>query len=96
MKLFLKRYAGTGVFIVLIDVLLALWLAPPRLSGWTSVTVGPGQTLWGLSETYCPHTDPRDVVGAIEARNHIGATIQPGEVLFVPTKVRRWWTRLVF
>jgi hypothetical protein len=92
----IKRYVGMGTFVLLIEALLLLRVMPPGFNGWKSVTVGPGQTLWELGEMYCPNTDPRYVVGAIETRNHIDANIQPGDVLWVPTKSVSVWARLVF
>lgn len=92
----IKRYVGIGTLVLCIEALLVLRSLPPGFDGWKSVTVGPGETLWAIGEAYCPNTDPRYVVGAIETRNHVGTNIQPGDVLWVPTKPVPIWTRLAF
>ena len=92
----IKPYAGWMACFACVLSLLMLRFVPPVLSGWTEVIVAPGQTLCSLAEK-CP-ANPWDVVNAIAAHNHISAdeTLQPGEVLEVPTKASPFWTRLVF
>lgn len=50
----------------------------------TSYTVQPGDTLWGIAETYCPESHTGNVVLKIERLNGISGYIQPGQVLEVP------------
>ncbi|GMA59468.1 hypothetical protein C7445_1223 [Alicyclobacillus sacchari] len=92
----LKQYAGWLAIATCLISLLMLRFAPPVLTGWIEVVVAPGQTLWSLAEQ-CP-ANPWDVVNAIAVHNHISLdqTLQPGEVLEVPTKMSPFWTRLVF
>lgn len=50
-----------------------------------SVTVQPGQTLWGIAVQHYPDSDPRAAISAIESANHLkGAGIAPGERLLLP------------
>ncbi|WP_040288143.1 LysM peptidoglycan-binding domain-containing protein [Alicyclobacillus hesperidum] len=92
----LKQYAGWLAIATCLISLFILRFAPPVLTGWTEVVVAPGQTLWSLAEQ-CP-ANPWDVVNAIAVHNHISLdqTLQPGEILEVPTKTSPFWTRLVF
>ena len=48
------------------------------------VMVQSGDTLWGISELYCPEDmDKREYIHAIEADNDCGAVIRPGDALTV-------------
>ncbi|GAA3405613.1 hypothetical protein GCM10011577_10610 [Pseudarthrobacter polychromogenes] len=50
-----------------------------------SVTVQPGQSLWGIAATVAPERDARDVVADIVQLNNLSAgTVFPGQQLFVP------------
>lgn len=50
-----------------------------------SVTVQPGQSLWGIAGAAAPERDPRDVIAEIIQLNDLrGGRIQPGQQLFVP------------
>ncbi|MHC8607316.1 MULTISPECIES: LysM peptidoglycan-binding domain-containing protein [Paenarthrobacter] len=50
-----------------------------------SVTVQPGQSLWGIAGAAAPERDPRDVIAEIIELNDLrGGRIQPGQQLFVP------------
>ncbi|MGP0223804.1 MULTISPECIES: LysM peptidoglycan-binding domain-containing protein [unclassified Paenarthrobacter] len=50
-----------------------------------SVTVQPGQSLWGIAGAAAPDRDPRDVIAEIIQLNDLpGGRIQPGQQLFVP------------
>lgn len=91
---FIKRYSGFAAFLCVVEAILVIQVYPPSFAGWEQVTVSSGQTLWTLGQTYCPDSDPRDVYSAIEARNHIDSNIQPGDVLWVPTKSISAWQRL--
>lgn len=59
---------------------------PPAFSGWKQVVVTPGQTEWEICHQYCPNADTRDVVQALIGYNHVGDKVQPGDMLWVPTK----------
>ncbi|MDO5864139.1 MULTISPECIES: LysM peptidoglycan-binding domain-containing protein [Paenarthrobacter] len=50
-----------------------------------SVTVQPGQSLWGIAGAAAPERDPRDVIAEIIELNDLrGGRIQPGQQLLVP------------
>jgi len=50
-----------------------------------TVTVQPGQSLWGIAGAAAPERDPRDVISEIIQLNDLrGGRIQPGQQLFVP------------
>lgn len=50
-----------------------------------TVTVQPGQSLWGIAGAAAPERDPRDVIAEIIQLNDLrGGRIQPGQQLFVP------------
>ena len=50
-----------------------------------SVTVQPGQSLWGIAGAAAPERDPRDVIAEIIQLNDLrGGRILPGQQLFVP------------
>lgn len=49
-----------------------------------TVTVQPGDTLWGLAETIAPNQDPRDVVVELQNLNGIHGAVVPGQVLSIP------------
>ena len=62
---------------------------PPRFSDWHKVVVQPGQSLWSICVSNCPQADTRIVIDAVCQRDHIvgNKCIQPGQVLYVPTRV---------
>jgi len=68
---------------------LLVWLAAisapgssPRPAMPATVTVHAGDTLWSIASRYAGDGDPRAVVAAIEARNHlVDARVLPGQVL---------------
>ncbi len=65
-------------------VAVALWPAatPQRL---VDVTVGPGDTLWGIAGEVAPDRDPRAVIAEIEELNGLtSAALRVGVVLRVP------------
>ena len=48
--------------------------------------VRPGDTLWSIARRSSPSTDPRLVVGAITAANHVDpAALVPGQQLTIPS-----------
>ncbi|MGR0162060.1 LysM peptidoglycan-binding domain-containing protein [Paenarthrobacter nitroguajacolicus] len=50
-----------------------------------TVTVQPGQSLWGIAGAAAPERDPRDVIAEIIQLNDLrGGRILPGQQLFVP------------
>ena len=77
-------------------VALSLMIALPTLSSarlyaastqrYTTVTVGPGDTLWSIAATHGPaNADIQETIDRITEANHLSiATIQPGEHLRIP------------
>jgi hypothetical protein len=54
---------------------------------YTWVTVGPGDTLWGLAAGAVPGDDPRKTVGRIIEMNRLnGGGVQAGQRLAVPVE----------
>ena len=54
-------------------------------TGWVSVTVAPGDTLWSLAESTRPGQDPRPAIAEIRSTNGLeSSTLQPGQVLLIP------------
>ena len=52
-----------------------------------SVTVQPGESLWGIAAAVDPGRDPRDVVADIVQLNNLdGGRVMPGQRIFVPSK----------
>ena len=50
-----------------------------------TVTVQPGESLWGIAASVAPKRDARDVVADIVQLNNLPAgTVFPGQELFVP------------
>ena len=82
-----------GIFFVVVVIAVIsgfrTTVLPPRFSGWHQVVVQPGQSLWSICVSNCPQADTRIVIDAVCQRDHIAGNrcIQPGEVLYVPTKV---------
>ena len=85
---------GRAVILLLAAVAI-LALAPWRAiastpegtvpTGWVSVTVAPGDTLWAFAESAHPGADPRPAIAEIKAANGLASsTLQPGQVLLVP------------
>lgn len=55
------------------------------LTPTVSVTVQPGESLWGIASALAPERDPRDVVADIVQLNNLtGGAVTPGQQLFVP------------
>ena len=51
-----------------------------------TVTVQPGQSLWGIAATVAPERDARDVVADIVQLNNLeAARVVPGQALFIPS-----------
>ncbi len=77
-------------------VALSLMVALPTLSSarlyaastqrYTTVTVGPGDTLWSIAVAHGPaNADIQETIDRITEANHLNvATIQPGEHLRIP------------
>ena len=54
-------------------------------SGWATIAVEPGDTLWSLAQAADPGADPRPLIAEIRRVNGLGAsTLQPGQSLAVP------------
>lgn len=57
------------------------------LTPTVSVTVQPGESLWGIAGAVAPERDPRDVVADIVQLNNLdGGKVMPGQQIFVPSK----------
>ena len=57
------------------------------LTPTVSVTVQPGESLWGIAAEAAPERDARDVIADIVQLNNLsGGTVLPGQQLFVPVK----------
>ena len=75
---------------------LGLMIALPMLSSvrlyaasaqhYTTVTVQPGDTLWGLAAAHAgPTADVQEIVDRISDSNHLrSGALQPGEQLRIP------------
>lgn len=54
---------------------------------FVTVTVEPGDTLWGIAQEVAPAADPRDVVDAIVRLNALeGVTIAAGQEIAIPAQ----------
>lgn len=52
-----------------------------------TVSVAPGDSLWGIAAEVAPGADPRDVIDDIMALNNLSTvTIQAGDEIAIPTK----------
>ena len=64
--------------------------APAAMSvagGYETVSVGDGETLWGIASSRYPNADPRLKVAQIEQLNGLsGPTIEAGQRLKVPAR----------
>lgn len=49
-----------------------------------TITVQPGDTLWGIAKDVAPGEDPREVIAEIERLNSVGTVLQAGDELVVP------------
>lgn len=49
-----------------------------------TVTVQPGDTLWGIATEIAPHDDPRDVIIELQKLNDISGAVQAGVTLDIP------------
>lgn len=57
------------------------------LTPTVSVTVQPGESLWGIAAAVAPERDTRDVVADIVQLNNLdGGKVMPGQQVFVPSK----------
>lgn len=60
---------------------------PAQNSPTISVTVGAGETLWGLASQHAPDRDPRDVVAEMVELNNLGTSVvQAGQSISIPTE----------
>lgn len=75
---------GIIAAVVVIAVLLAGAGRAEREYSEEVITVQSGDTLWGISEQYCPDDmDKREYIRAIEVDNGCGSDIRVGDVLTV-------------
>lgn len=59
--------------------------APPAT--FDRVTVGAGDTLWGIAESVAPEADPRDVIDAIVRLNALtSGGLQAGQTIAIPAE----------
>lgn len=75
---------GIIAAVAVIAVLLAGAGRAEREYSEETVTVQSGDTLWGISDAYCPdYMDKREYIRAIETDNDCGSDIRVGDVLTV-------------
>lgn len=60
---------------------------PEQFSGWRKITVASGQSEWQIAIRAVPDANPVEAVAAIQRRNRIGAVLQAGQCIWIPTKV---------
>jgi len=87
---------GRAVLLFLIGMPIALWLLLAQLNGGAAtgslesgtvpvVVVEPGESLWSVAERVAPGADPRDVIDAVIAFNHLSsADVMAGQQLGIP------------
>ncbi|OJX68410.1 MAG: hypothetical protein BGO95_02740 [Micrococcales bacterium 73-13] len=93
---------GRTVLLLLIGLPIALWLLLAQLNGGAAtgsldsgapvpvVVVQPGESLWAIAERVAPSADPRDVIAAIVAFNHLGtADVMAGQQIGIPAPYAR-------
>lgn len=92
---------GRAVLLVLIALPITLWLLVAQINGGAAtgsheggsvpiVMVQPGESLWAVAERVAPGADPRDVIDAIVAFNHLGsADVMAGQQLGIPAPYGR-------
>jgi len=92
---------GRAVLLLLVAVPLVLWLLVAQLNGGAAtgsleggsvqiVMVQPGESLWAIAERVAPNADPRDVIDAIIAFNHLGsADVMAGQQIGIPAPYGR-------
>ena len=51
-----------------------------------TVTVQPGDTLWGIAQEIAPHDDPREVIIDIQDLNDVTGAVQAGATLSIPAQ----------
>ena len=79
-RLALTLTAAAAVLVVALALVPST--ASPRM---VDVTVGPGDTLWGIATAAAPEQDPRAVIAEIERLNGLTSdTVRIGDVLRVP------------
>ncbi len=88
---------GRAVLLVLAAAPVAAWLLMAQLNGGAAsgthdagaavpvVAVHAGESLWSIAEQVAPNADPRDVIDAIVAYNHLPSVdVYAGEQLGIP------------
>ena len=87
---------GRAAVVLLLAVLAFLAFSAGRASAGASgdvpppmvqVTVGPGETLWGVAERVAPGADPRETVAwLVEVNGVTPQSLRPGQRLAVPAR----------
>ncbi len=88
---------GRAVLLLLVAVPVAAWLLIAQMNGGAApgtrdagtpvpvVAVQAGESLWTIAEQVAPNADPRDVIYAIVAYNHLPSVdVFAGEQLGIP------------
>jgi len=88
---------GRAVLLFLVAAPLTIWLLMAQLNGGAAqgtreagapvpvVVVESGESLWSVAERVAPNADPRDVITAIVAYNHLpSADVMAGQQLGIP------------
>lgn len=76
--------AGLGAGVSLFDSGAAAATGSTSGPVLTTVTVEPGDTLWGIARELAPGTDPRDMVSRLRALNDVSGGLASGQELVVP------------
>lgn len=85
-----------ALLLVLAGTALAQYVTRPAHAPVITVTVGPGDTLWGLASTYgAPDEYILRRVDRLAAYNHLapGEHLKPGQTLLVPVENPAMWTK---
>lgn len=86
-----RRYSGLALslalFVGFVLVFAWAWLRPPVSAShvtWTTVTVQPGDTLYGLISAHNHNADLNYLIYLTEKHQHIPSVLHPGQQLEIP------------